>query len=422
MVAMCLNKDCKTPGEHCRSLISIHILYNHTPAAPLRPHPELCCGLLIFHWTEVVHIEMRTPGAHLKPPRLFEFHEEGCAERVPVFIPSAALAIFLAAALFVRRAPLVARVSSWEMLSMLSLALALAPPVLRFIDCKTGREIVLVGCMHGNPTSIRLTEAVLRECADADELGAVALELCPQRWERTANAPPPPPGSLRAWLRADEVQAAVCLAEEIGCGLIAADQEIDVTCARLAQLSKQTAMQLATPAGWRCARHDLASGYQALQPDAGAGAVGICPLSYVEPRLLVGAPVALLRYLLASPALAGGLLGVGFVLALGVGAAEPPAVGANAPQGLQAVSELLPYIAVALLESLLLLRVSLVGLVEERNYVLARNIRAASMQVLTPPRALRQRGRGMDGRAVVAVLGLAHLNGVRTILTTSRTV
>jgi hypothetical protein len=63
---------------HCRSLISIHILYNHTPAAPLRPHPELCCGLLIFHWTEVVHIEMRTPGAHLKPPPLFEFHEKGC--------------------------------------------------------------------------------------------------------------------------------------------------------------------------------------------------------------------------------------------------------------------------------------------------------------------------------------------------------
>ena len=317
------------------------------------------------------------------------------------------------------------------MLSILPLAWALAPPVLRFTDCKTGREIVLVGCMHGNPTSIRLTEAVLREVADADELGAVALELCPQRWERTANAPPPPPGSLRAWLRADEVQAAVDLAEEIGCGLIAADQEIDVTCARLAQLSKQTAVQLASPAGWRCARHDLASGWQALQPGAGAGAgagvgegagVGIGPLSYVEPRLLAGAPVALLRYLLASPALAGGLLGVGVVLALGVGAAEPPAVGADAPQGLQAVTELLPYVAVALLESLLLLRVSLVGLVEERNYVLARNIRAASMQVLTPPRALRQRGRGMDGRAVVAVLGLAHLNGVRTILTTSRTV
>jgi len=44
------------------------------------------------------------------------------------------------------------------------------------------------------------------------------------------------------------------------------------------------------------------------------------------------------------------------------------------------------------------------------------------MQVLTPPRALRQRGPGRDGRAVVAVLGLAHLNGVRRLLTTTRAV
>jgi len=287
------------------------------------------------------------------------------------------------------------------MLSLTVPILALAPPVLRFTDCKTGRAIVLIGVMHGNPTSVALTQAALREChADADGLGAVALELCPQRWDRTARAPPPPPGSLRAWLRADEVQAAVDLAEEFGCGLAAVDQEIDVTCARLAQLSKQASVQLATPAGWRCARRDLTSGWHALQPSgAGAGVgvgVGIGPLSYVESRLLAGAPVALLRYLLASPALAG-VLGTGLVLlALGVGTIEPPAAGADydAPLGCQ---ELLPYVAVALLESLLLLRVSLVGLVEERNYVLARNIRAASMQVLTPPRALRECSRMATG-------------------------
>ena len=75
-----------------------------------------------------------------------------------------------------------------------------------------------------------------------------------------------------------------------------------------------------------------------------------------------------------------------------------------------------------MVESVLLLRVSLVGLIEERNFVLARNIRAASMQVLIPPRAVRQRGSGKDGRAVVAVLGMAHLNGVRRLLTTSRAV
>ena len=37
--------------NHCRSLSSIHILYNHTPTARLTPHPEPWCGLLIFHWT-----------------------------------------------------------------------------------------------------------------------------------------------------------------------------------------------------------------------------------------------------------------------------------------------------------------------------------------------------------------------------------
>ena len=54
-------------------------------------------------------------------------------------------------------------------------------------------------------------------------------------------------------------------------------------------------MQLATPAGWRRAWHDLASGWHALQPGAGEGegegeGEGIGPLSYVEPRLLAGAP------------------------------------------------------------------------------------------------------------------------------------
>ena len=66
------------------------------------------------------------------------------------------------------------------------------------------------------------------------------------------------------------------------------------------------------------------------------------PTSFHRPGYLhPGAPVALLRYLLASPALAG-VLGTGLVLlALGVGTIEPPAAGADydAPLGCQ---ELLP--------------------------------------------------------------------------------
>ena len=39
---------------HCMSLSSIHILYNHTPTALLKAYTEPWCGLIIFHWTEVV--------------------------------------------------------------------------------------------------------------------------------------------------------------------------------------------------------------------------------------------------------------------------------------------------------------------------------------------------------------------------------
>ena len=55
---------------------SIHILYNHTPAAPLRPHPELCCGVAIFNWTEVVLIPVKVQTSHTdtssksRPPKL----------------------------------------------------------------------------------------------------------------------------------------------------------------------------------------------------------------------------------------------------------------------------------------------------------------------------------------------------------------
>lgn len=111
--------------------------------------------------------------------------------------------------------------------------------------------------------------------------------------------------------------------------------------------------------------------------------------------LLLGAPIAWARYFLGSPALVGLLSGVAALLAALVGGAKP---GAEAsPLG---PADLAPALLIAAVESAVLLRVMLVGLIEERNFTLARHMRAASMQVLAPPRALRQRGPGRDGRAL----------------------
>ena len=69
------------------------------------------------------------------------------------------------------------------------------------------------------------------------------------------------------------------------------------------------------------------------------------------------------------------------------------------------MAELGRALSFALFETLVIGRVFLVGLLEERNFVLARKIREAAL------------GDGKRGtRTVVAILGAAHLNGVKTIL------
>ena len=278
-----------------------------------------------------------------------------------------------------------------------------AAPVLRFADCKSGRPIVLVGCMHYNPVSVALAERVVRELAEEDQLGAVALEVCPSRWDSTLRAQPR--GSLLRRICDNEFQAAAEVAEDFSCGLALADQSIEVTSGRLAQLAKQTVVQLFTGEA-EAVRRDIGVGWRALQGE------GVRAGAYVSPGLLLGAPVALLRYLAGSPIFAGALLAL-IAFTLGLEEISDPAAPAV---------EYAADLAFSGLETVVLLRVMLVGLIEERNFALARNIRAASMQVLTPPEAARERGAGKDGAAVVAVLGMAHLNGVRKLLTTSRAV
>ena len=69
------------------------------------------------------------------------------------------------------------------------------------------------------------------------------------------------------------------------------------------------------------------------------------------------------------------------------------------------------------LAAVVLGRAGFIALIEERNQVLAGNIREACLQ---PPQHLRGGGEAEDaagaGAAVVAVLGMAHLEGVRAAL------
>eukprot|EP00908_Phaeocystis_cordata_P007089 Transcript_17734.p1 GENE.Transcript_17734~~Transcript_17734.p1 ORF type:complete len:289 (-),score=103.29 Transcript_17734:26-892(-) len=286
-------------------------------------------------------------------------------------------------------------------LALLLSGLGLQTPVLRFRDPKTRGEVVLVGCMHYNPTSIGLASSVVREEAASKRLRACVVESCPTRWNSTLQIQPK--GSLLRAICDNEMQAAAEVAEEFGRPVELGDQTIEDTGRRITQLLALTLVQLLTPAGWQAIYADMREGFTTISCEGEA----IGPAALLDPALLLATPITAIRYPLAaivkSPWLLLPLLGGFGLVAQDFAAAADPAAP---PVSLE---ELGGAIAFAMLETLVVGRVFLVGLLEERNFALARNIRKAHFAT-------------KGGDTVVAILGAAHLNGVKRLLTSTRVV
>merc|ERR1712216_17176 len=139
-----------------------------------------------------------------------------------------------------------------------------------------------------------------------------------------------------------------------------------------------------------------------------------------EPSLVAGTPIAFGRYLLAfavtSPALFGLLIATTVyyayyfgLIGADAGAITAVTLTADASNPIATIGDgkilvdARPVIVFQLLQWVIYARVFLIGLLDERNRVLARNIRRAAAE-------------GGSDRSVVAVLGVAHLDGVRELL------
>lgn len=287
------------------------------------------------------------------------------------------------------------------MLSLAVLASTAAPAslttrgaVLKVFDPKTRSKVTLVGCMHFNPRSIQLAREVVEEEAATGRLRAVAVESCPTRWNATLDAQPT--GSFLRSLCDNEMQSAAEAGEACGVNeLVLADQTIEDTGKRVAQLFALTFVELLTPwaGGWNRIYEDFQNAF------AQVGGEGLKADALLDPRLVVGFPVSLVRYPLSlglkSPAF-GALLACIFFL-----------VNQDVPAD-DSLEDLFGALAFTAVETIVLGRVLLVGLLEERNYVLARNIRKACL--------------AKPGGSVVAILGMAHCTGVGKILRESRLV
>jgi len=272
------------------------------------------------------------------------------------------------------------------------------PSVMRVIDAASAREVILVGTMHYNPHSIATVETAIRDAAASGGLHAAAIELCDARWSSDVARKWNRERSLRRVLSEDEFQVAFEAALDCGLGdVVLADQPVAESGRRLAVAVARTVADALSPAGWRRIGDD---GRLALSQLPAFGAAAL------DRRILAGTPLAVARYAYSSPA-ALPLAGLS-AAALALAAAVDEATGAVA-----GVSDG----AVTALAAVVLGRAGFIALIEERNQVLAGNIREACLQ---PPQHLRGGGEAEDaagaGAAVVAVLGMAHLEGVRAAL------
>ena len=295
-------------------------------------------------------------------------------------------------------------------------------------------DVYLVGTMHYNPVSIQRVADTVDALAQADGLSAVVIESCATRYEKWKDSGA---DSMQRRFLLSEMQVATDRAKAAGVELILGDQPIEDLGKRTKILLQETLRDLGSPqtGGWaRCAEDVWKAGRVAFPSvPSCASFTGLGLRDILDPPLLAGAPVSLFRYPLAwfvrAPV---SMLILSFavlilsslpdLLALAISSAsagEPTALpieeGMDIAQRVNVLAQEDPTqvlsaaagagseVLLAWAEIVLFARVFLVALLNDRNEILASKIRSACL-------------RAEAGKSVVAVLGMAHVNGVAQIL------
>ena len=293
--------------------------------------------------------------------------------------------------------------------------------VLEFVEPTTGVTVKLVGSMHYNPASIKLAQETIEELAESDRLGSVVIESCDLRWETTMETDP----RLQRFLLS-EMRAAYDLALLYNRPLVLGDQRINITTSSMGAGFRQSVMDLARPIeGWRSFWSNVTEAREQAVP-LGDGYLNA--FAFLEPKLLMAAPVSLakypLSYIVKSPVTSLVILSLIFFADSAYAA----------PIDEMSATDWFGEFMGAALETALFSRVFLKELLVDRNVVLARNIIEQCKYYQDRPSWRDRFGGRSDaiyaegserpsfkkGKVVVAVLGLAHCNGIKKILVEKR--
>lgn len=285
--------------------------------------------------------------------------------------------------------------------------------ILEFTEPTTGVPVKLVGAMHYNPASIQLTADTIHKLALDDQLGSVLIESCDVRWNSTQQLP-----EFAANLLTSEMRTAHDLALEYGRPVILGDQRINVTTSRLGNGLKETLVDL-IKLDWKSIARNITDARQQALP-LGEQYLGLD--AFFEPNLLAAAPISLIKYPLSfwikSP------VSTTLLLALLFWTESSSAATIDISQQASLADWTVSLVGSAL-EVVLFARIFLKELLAERNQVLASNIleQCQTYQNDQPrwKRLFRRPSSDIqEKKTVVAVLGMAHCNGIKKLLQEQR--
>lgn len=245
-----------------------------------------------------------------------------------------------------------------------------SPQLLEFREPKTNVTVILVGAMHYNPTSVRLAKDTIEDLGQSDKLGSVVIESCDIRWNKTGELYEESPVMKKFLI--NEMRTASETAMLFKRPVVLGDQRINITSTALKNGFKQTFSDLANPiSGWQRLFNEISEATAMALP-TGPGYLG--PFGFFDLRLLLAAPVSFVKYPLAffyrSP-----LFTAIFLTLLASSSIEPSSFDSSyvAPENIE-MSDILISVGISVLETVVFFRLLIKELLAERNEILARNI------------------------------------------------
>lgn len=315
--------------------------------------------------------------------------------------------------------------------------------LISFQEPTTNVTVKLVGSMHYNPYSIKVVENTISDLAKDGKLGSVIIESCDIRWKTSSEMNP-----LLLKLLQSEMGAASDMATSLGRPVILGDQRINITVDRMGAAFRETLFDVVRPdqGGWQRIWSNITSAWvETSAPSQGENYLGLA--AFLDPKLLIQAPVSFFKYPLSyfvkSPIATTALL---TLILVSDGYSDATLV----PLDQMTMVDFSSSLIVSALEVVFFTRILTKELLAERNEILAKSIleqcriyqheqgpklsfgnffdwfggfkQGETSEEIRYVATNNTAGmKSMPGeKTVVAVLGMAHCNGIAKLLKEQR--